>query len=83
MCELLVVHYSGCEHTDHLPGKLHEMPIYCPNLQFVEAGVSATHALCLMCRASQKEVQNAKAKVLEDGNLAAGREDEKGKEQDG
>lgn len=50
MCQVVTIRYHGCEHPDHFPGELHEMPIYCANLEFVEAGTSTTDDVCLMCR---------------------------------
>lgn len=63
MCEVIVIRYKGCPHLDHLPGKLHDMPIYCANLEFVETGISTRHDLCLLCRHSHKKTTNAKAGI--------------------
>lgn len=63
MCELLVIRYKGCPHPDHLPGKLHDMPIYCANLEFIEAGTSSTHDVCQLCRIFLKKVGDGKGDV--------------------
>jgi hypothetical protein len=52
MCELHVIRYKGCEHADHISGKLHEQPIYCAELEFIEKGVCGEYEVCLMCRAA-------------------------------
>jgi hypothetical protein len=67
MCELLIIHYTSCPHTDHLPGQLHEPAIYCPNLEIIERGVSEEYDVCQDCR------RRAAA-------AAAAREDEEGGE---
>jgi hypothetical protein len=77
MCQLLVVHYKGCEHPDHLPGKLHEMPIYCANIEFIEAGVSSTHDVCQMCRSTAKGEGKAGSKAAEGSKNGEGNSKEK------
>jgi hypothetical protein len=83
MCELLVVRYRSCQHVDHLPGKLHDMPIYCANLEFMETGTSTTHDVCITCRPSSAgragdSVVETEAK---DGAAAAGEDDKDGKQE--
>ncbi len=79
MCELLVIRYKGCGHPDHLPGKLHEMPIYCANLEFVEAGISRTNDVCLMCRGGRGRVEDAKREAGS-GSSSGAKDAEAGKE---
>jgi hypothetical protein len=79
MCQLLVVHYKGCEHPDHLPGKLHDMPIYCANIEFIEAGVSSTHDVCQMCRSMAKGEGMGEGEGEAGSKAAEGRKNREGR----
>ncbi|KAF7505843.1 hypothetical protein GJ744_012465 [Endocarpon pusillum] len=78
MCKLLITHFSGCPHIDHIPGEQHEMPIYCAKIEFVEGGISTEHEMCWMCRytaASGEQVQEEEKGVRE-GAVNGTREEE-------
>ncbi|ERF69601.1 hypothetical protein EPUS_01931 [Endocarpon pusillum Z07020] len=76
MCQLLITHFNGCPHIDHIPGEQHEIPIYCPNIVFVEGGISTKHEACWVCRYTAARGEQVQEEGGREGAVNSTREEE-------